>query len=241
MTDHSLAIILQKLSFLEKTVQEIKGEVENNSKELKDVKGKVEKLNEKVKKLDEKVKKLDKRVEKLDEKVEKLRTENGHTFKMIARNEIAKKHGQHYSEGFVVFDVNGLVRLSTPKEKLSSKELEYDNQIVPSWDRQKFCDYGGYNLTKISDRETNIFVNEKLEIDVRGLLTPLTSNGEIETFNIEIGEIKKSDSTDMVTKGYRQLWLRLAVISYALSIIDPKLKCNLIGIPKAIIHGDNAF
>ncbi|PKB96593.1 hypothetical protein RhiirA5_434572 [Rhizophagus irregularis] len=70
---------------------------------------------------------------------------------------------------------------------------------------------------------------EKLEIDVRGLLTPLTSNGEIETFNIEIGEIKKSDSTDMVTKGYRQLWLRLAVISYALSIIDPKLKCNLIG------------
>ncbi|CAB4484787.1 hypothetical protein RhiirA5_434573 [Rhizophagus irregularis] len=129
MTDHSLAIILQKLSFLEKTVQEIKGEVENNSKELKDVKGKVEKLNEKVKKLDEKVKKLDKRVEKLDEKVEKLRTENGHTFKMIARNEIAKKHGQHYSEGFVVFDVNGLVRLSTPKEKLSSKELEYDNQV----------------------------------------------------------------------------------------------------------------
>ncbi|GET60852.1 hypothetical protein RIR_jg10459.t1 [Rhizophagus irregularis DAOM 181602=DAOM 197198] len=33
----------------------------------------------------------------------------------------------------------------------------------------------------------------------------------------------------MVTKGYRQLWLRLAVIGYALSIIDPKLKCNLIG------------
>ncbi|EXX66458.1 uncharacterized protein OCT59_000828 [Rhizophagus irregularis] len=136
MTDHSLAIILQKLSSLEKTVQEIKGEVENNLKELKDVKDKVEKLNEKVKKLDEKVKKLDekvkkldKRIEKLDEKVEKLRTENGHTFKMIARNEIAKKHGQHYSEGFVVFDVNGLVRLSTPKEKLSSKELEYDNQV----------------------------------------------------------------------------------------------------------------
>ncbi|CAB5367611.1 unnamed protein product [Rhizophagus irregularis] len=98
---------------------------------------------------------------------------------------------------------------------------------------------------------------EKLEIDVRGLLTPLTSNGEIETFNIEIGEIKKSDSTDMVTKGYRQLWLRLAVISYALSIIDPKLKCNLIGnlytrktdktfnsqyddgYPEAVIHSDN--
>ncbi|CAG8750501.1 619_t:CDS:2, partial [Rhizophagus irregularis] len=52
--DHSLAIILQKLSSLEKTVQEIKGEVENNLKELKDVKDKVEKLNEKVKKLDEK-------------------------------------------------------------------------------------------------------------------------------------------------------------------------------------------
>uniref|UniRef100_U9SVQ0 Uncharacterized protein n=1 Tax=Rhizophagus irregularis (strain DAOM 181602 / DAOM 197198 / MUCL 43194) TaxID=747089 RepID=U9SVQ0_RHIID len=118
---------------------------------------------------------------------------------------------------------------------------------------------------------------EKLEIDVRGLLTPLTTNGDIETFNIEIGEIKKSDSTEMVTKGYRQLWLRLAVIGYALSIIDPKLKCNLIdktfnsqyddgfdfvkkkkgynyyyllfvadvtvilSIPKAIIHGDNAF
>jgi hypothetical protein len=42
-----------------------------------------------------------------------------------------------------------------------------------------------------------------------GLLTLLTSNCEIETFNIEIREIKKSDSTDMVTKGYRQLWLRL--------------------------------
>ncbi|POG57619.1 hypothetical protein GLOIN_2v1489223 [Rhizophagus irregularis DAOM 181602=DAOM 197198] len=142
MTDHSLAIILQKLSSLEKTVQEIKGEVENNLKELKDVKDKVEKLNEKVKKLDEKVKKLDekvkkldKRIEKLDEKVEKLRTENGHTFKMIARNEIAKKHGQHYSEGFVVFDVNGLVRLSTPKEKLSSKELEYDNQEMKLIDK----------------------------------------------------------------------------------------------------------
>jgi predicted translin family RNA/ssDNA-binding protein len=107
MTDHSLAIILQKLSSLENTVQEIKGEV-------KDVKGKVEKLDEKV--------------EKLDEKVEKLRTENGHIFEMIARNEIAKKHGQHYSECFVVFDINGLVRLSTPKEKLSSEELEYENQ-----------------------------------------------------------------------------------------------------------------
>ncbi|CAB4398210.1 uncharacterized protein OCT59_003220 [Rhizophagus irregularis] len=71
----------------------------------------------------------------------------------------------------------------------------------------------------------NVCINiEKLEIDVRGLLTPLTSNGEIETFNIEIGEIKKSDSTDMVTKGYRQLWLRLAVIGYAQSIIDPKTK-----------------
>ncbi|CAB4474830.1 uncharacterized protein OCT59_011644 [Rhizophagus irregularis] len=98
--DYSLAIILQKLSSLKNTIQEIKGEV-------KDVKGKVEKL---------------------DEKVEKLRTENGHIFEMIARNEIAKKHGQHYSECFVVFDINGLVRLSTPKEKLSSEELEYENQ-----------------------------------------------------------------------------------------------------------------
>ncbi|PKC12414.1 hypothetical protein RhiirA5_352997 [Rhizophagus irregularis] len=50
---------------------------------------------------------------------------------------------------------------------------------------------------------------EKLEIDVRGQLTPLTSNGKIDTFNIEIGEIRKSDSADLITKGYRHLWLNL--------------------------------
>ncbi|CAB4474407.1 unnamed protein product [Rhizophagus irregularis] len=115
---------------------------------------------------------------------------------------------------------------------------------------------------------------EKLEIDVRGQLTPLISNGKIDTFNIEIGEIRKSDSADLITKGYRHLWLNLkecgkseynsfpkslhmakslglidqftsfvacqnvincikddveAVIGYALSIIFPDLKCNLIG------------
>ncbi|CAB5216971.1 unnamed protein product [Rhizophagus irregularis] len=54
--------------------------------------------------------------------------ENPQQVNSHARNEIAKKHGQHYSECFVVFDINGLVRLSTPKEKLSSEELEYENQ-----------------------------------------------------------------------------------------------------------------
>jgi hypothetical protein len=66
-----------------------------------------------------------------------MRTENGHICEMIARNEIAKKHDQRYS-GFIIFDLNGLVRLSTPKEKLSLEKLEYDSQVsVLEYDRNK--------------------------------------------------------------------------------------------------------
>ncbi|PKY19133.1 hypothetical protein RhiirB3_124804 [Rhizophagus irregularis] len=133
--------------------------------------------------------------------------------------------------------------------------------------------FDGMRLQSAIDNKQAPFV-EKLEIDVRGQLTPLTSNGKIDTFNIEIGEIRKSDSADLITKGYRHLWLNLkecgkseynsfpkslhmakslglidqftsfvacqnvincikddveAVIGYALSIIFPDLKCNLIG------------
>ena len=66
---------------------------------------------------------------------------------MIARNEIAKKHGQRYSEGFVIFDLNGLVRLSAPKVKLSFKDLDYDNQAFIL----------GYRTNKIVD---HIFVSD---------------------------------------------------------------------------------
>lgn len=45
-------------------------------------------------------------------------------------------------------------------------------------------------LQSAIDNEQAPFV-EKLEIDVRGQITPLTSNGKVDTFNIEIGEIRK--------------------------------------------------
>ncbi|PKY47906.1 hypothetical protein RhiirA4_403940, partial [Rhizophagus irregularis] len=55
-------------------------------------------------------------------------------------------------------------------------------------------------LQSAIDNEQAPFV-EKLEIDVRGQITPLTSNGKVDTFNIEIGEIRKSDSADLIECG----------------------------------------
>lgn len=51
---------------------------------------------------------------------------------MTARSEISKRYGQHYSEKFLLFDINGITRLSLPSAMLkpvnSVVSLKYSSQ-----------------------------------------------------------------------------------------------------------------
>ncbi|CAB4400498.1 unnamed protein product [Rhizophagus irregularis] len=59
----------------------------------------------------------------------------------------------------------------------------------------------------------------KIEVIVTGINVIL---------NLEIGEIKRSESNDIIKHGFVQLCWRLAVIGYALDILFPNIKCTLI-------------
>ncbi|CAB5384238.1 unnamed protein product [Rhizophagus irregularis] len=60
----------------------------------------------------------------------------------------------------------------------------------------------------------------KIEVIVTGINVIL---------NLEIGEIKRSESNDIIKHGFVQLCWRLAVIGYALDILFPNIKCTLVG------------
>ncbi|EXX68880.1 hypothetical protein RirG_101040 [Rhizophagus irregularis DAOM 197198w] len=67
-----------------------------------------------------------------------------------------------------------------------------------------------------------------INIDVRGKIEVIVTGINV-ILNLEIGEIKRSESNDIIKHGFVQLCWRLAVIGYALDILFPNIKCTLVG------------
>ncbi|CAB4389840.1 unnamed protein product [Rhizophagus irregularis] len=128
----------------ESETQGKKNKIESNSNN--DINAKLDAILERLKKLDELENKLDKlesksnkfqkqtneRFKHIDNKIDKMQKDSGYIFEMIARSEISKRYGQRYSEKFLLFDINGITRLSLPSAMLkpvnSIMNLKYSSQ-----------------------------------------------------------------------------------------------------------------
>ncbi|EXX76723.1 uncharacterized protein OCT59_008364 [Rhizophagus irregularis] len=128
----------------ESETQGKKNKIESNRNN--DINAKLDAILERLKKLDELENKLDKlesksnkfqkqtneRFKHIDNKIDKMQKDSGYIFEMIARSEISKRYGQRYSEKFLLFDTNGITRLSLPSAMLkpinSIMNLKYSSQ-----------------------------------------------------------------------------------------------------------------
>ncbi|CAB5153664.1 unnamed protein product [Rhizophagus irregularis] len=82
------------------------------------------------------------------------------------------------------------------------------------------------DLNKASKKGYTPFL-KMINIDVRGKIEVIVTGINV-ILNLEIGEIKRSESNDIIKHGFVQLCWRLAVIGYALDILFPNIKCTLI-------------
>ncbi|CAB4473265.1 unnamed protein product [Rhizophagus irregularis] len=85
---------------------------------------------------------------------------------------------------------------------------------------------GKQDLNKASKKGYTPFL-KMINIDVRGKIEVIVTGINV-ILNLEIGEIKRSESNDIIKHGFVQLCWRLAVIGYALDILFPNIKCTLI-------------
>lgn len=83
------------------------------------------------------------------------------------------------------------------------------------------------DLNKASKKGYTPFL-KMINIDVRGKIEVIVTGINV-ILNLEIGEIKRSESNDIIKHGFVQLCWRLAVIGYALDILFPNIKCTLVG------------
>jgi hypothetical protein len=71
-----------------------------------------------------------------------MRSDFGSVYEASARLEIAKISGSQYSSKFEISDLNGLVRLSLPRKKLSNEKPKFETSIyVQVYRADKVSDY----------------------------------------------------------------------------------------------------
>ncbi|POG81092.1 hypothetical protein GLOIN_2v1763715 [Rhizophagus irregularis DAOM 181602=DAOM 197198] len=181
---------------------------------------------------------IDKKIDdKINDVYKNMRGEFGKIYEIIARNEIGKKYRQHYSEEFNVYDLNGLNNglIENFKDYVNKAEKLYnsDNHI----ELFSFAKESINIALKKKDKSHQIYLDQKwdgvflkanmINIDVRGKIEVIVTGINV-ILNLEIGEIKRSESNDIIKHGFVQLCWRLAVIGYALDILFPNIKCTLI-------------
>uniref|UniRef100_U9UAA7 Uncharacterized protein n=1 Tax=Rhizophagus irregularis (strain DAOM 181602 / DAOM 197198 / MUCL 43194) TaxID=747089 RepID=U9UAA7_RHIID len=101
---------------------------------------------------------------------------------------------------------------------------------------------------KKKDKSHQIYLDQKwdgvflkanmINIDVRGKIEVIVTGINV-ILNLEIGEIKRSESNDIIKHGFVQLCWRLAVIGYALDILFPNIKCTLVDLTYALQYIHN--
>ncbi|GBC43355.2 hypothetical protein GLOIN_2v1763715 [Rhizophagus irregularis DAOM 181602=DAOM 197198] len=181
---------------------------------------------------------IDKKIDdKINDVYKNMRGEFGKIYEIIARNEIGKKYRQHYSEEFNVYDLNGLNNglIENFKDYVNKAEKLYnsDNHI----ELFSFAKESINIALKKKDKSHQIYLDQKwdgvflkanmINIDVRGKIEVIVTGINV-ILNLEIGEIKRSESNDIIKHGFVQLCWRLAVIGYALDILFPNIKCTLV-------------
>ncbi|PKC70944.1 hypothetical protein RhiirA1_454120 [Rhizophagus irregularis] len=181
---------------------------------------------------------IDKKIDdKINDVYKNMRGEFGKIYEIIARNEIGKKYRQHYSEEFNVYDLNGLNNglIENFKDYVNKAEKLYnsDNHI----ELFSFAKDSINIALKKKNKSHQIYLDQKwdgvflkanmINIDVRGKIEVIVTGINV-ILNLEIGEIKRSESNDIIKHGFVQLCWRLAVIGYALDILFPNIKCTLI-------------
>ncbi|PKC14894.1 hypothetical protein RhiirA5_408883 [Rhizophagus irregularis] len=181
---------------------------------------------------------IDKKIDdKINDVYKNMRGEFGKIYEIIARNEIGKKYRQHYSEEFNVYDLNGLNNglIENFKDYVNKAEKLYnsDNHI----ELFSFAKESINIALKKKNKSHQIYLDQKwdgvflkanmINIDVRGKIEVIVTGINV-ILNLEIGEIKRSESNDIIKHGFVQLCWRLAVIGYALDILFPNIKCTLI-------------
>ena len=81
-------------------------------------------------------------VKNFDDKFDLLRTVLGDVYELLARFEVSKVQGPHYTSKFKIVDLNGLVRLALPRKSLPSEKPMYTSQaFVLSYRVHKLSNY----------------------------------------------------------------------------------------------------
>ncbi|CAB5190938.1 unnamed protein product [Rhizophagus irregularis] len=125
---------------------------------------------------------LNSALKNLDDKMDLMRSDFGSVYEASARLEIAKISGSQYSSKFEISDLNGLVRLSLPRKKLSNEKPKFETPIYVQV----------YRADKVSDYIYNINMKMKLKESINYIRSLPQDNNFIINLNALANRAEKS-------------------------------------------------
>ncbi|POG78892.1 hypothetical protein GLOIN_2v1533154, partial [Rhizophagus irregularis DAOM 181602=DAOM 197198] len=165
---------------------------------------------------------LNSALKNLDDKMDLMRSDFGSVYEASAQLEIAKISSSQYSSKFEISDLNGLVRLSLPRKKLSNEKPKFETPIYVQV----------YRADKVSDYIYNINMKMKLKESINYIRSLPQDNNFIINLNALANRAEKSLNVweayqEKYSSSENRLFLAntrsLGVMLITSYIMDPKI------------------